>query len=156
MAGGLGVVTGAAAKSAAGALGLVDGWKLFTPIAPFTRAEQLAANQARGYAAEQIAEDMLKMRESWNNLSPEVTLRTQSGLVTRMDRMGRYPPNDEIGAAEIKGSATAPLTKAQREAHPEIEQSGATVVGKGKPAFPGGTVIPPTKVRVMRPWEDPE
>lgn len=36
-------------------------------------------------------------------------------------------------------------------AFPEIEESGAVVVGKGKPGFPGGTEIPPTKVDVVRP-----
>ena len=33
----------------------------------------------------------------------------------------------------------------------QIEESGAVVVGKGKPGFPGGTEIPPTKVDVVRP-----
>jgi filamentous hemagglutinin len=52
---------------------------------------------------------------------------------------------------EAKSSATAPLTKAQALAHPEIEKTGATVMGQGKPGFPGGTKIPPTKVEVVRP-----
>lgn len=30
----------------------------------------------------------------------------------------------------------------------EISASGATVVGKGKPGVPGGTVIPPTTVEI--------
>ena len=154
MGAGLGFVTGAGARSAANALGLVDGWKLFTPIGPFTRAEQLAANRARGYASEQSAGDMLKRRESWHSLSPQVTLRTQSGRKIKMDFMGLHPPNDQIGTVEVKGSDTARVRKSQRETHEEIEKSGATVVGKGKPAFPGGTVIPPTKTRVVRPWED--
>jgi hypothetical protein len=154
MGAGLGLVTGAAARSAAGTLGLVDGWKLFTPIGPFTRAEQLAANRARGYASEQLAGDMLKRRESWHSLSPQVTLRTQSSRKIKMDFMGLHPPNDQIGTVEVKGSDTARVRKSQRETHEEIEKSGATVVGKGKPAFPGGTVIPPTKTRVVRPWED--
>ncbi len=33
---------------------------------------------------------------------------------------------------------------------PEIEQSGATVVGKGKAPYTGGTKIPPTKVEIIR------
>lgn len=97
---------------------------------------------------------MLKRRESWHSLSPQVTLRTQSGRKIKMDFMGLHPPNDQIGTVEVKGSDTARVRKSQRETHEEIEKSGATVVGKGKPAFPGGTVIPPTKTRVVRPWED--
>jgi hypothetical protein len=92
MGAGLGFVTGAGARSAANAFGLVDGWKLFTPIAPFTRAEQLAANRTRGYASEQLAGDMLKRRESWHSLSPQVTLRTQSGRKIKMDFIGLHPP----------------------------------------------------------------
>jgi filamentous hemagglutinin len=52
---------------------------------------------------------------------------------------------------EAKSSATAPLTKAQQAAHPEIAQKGATVAGKNKPGYPGGTKIPPTNVQVVRP-----
>ena len=40
--------------------------------------------------------------------------------------------------------------------HPEIEKSGATVVGRGKPGYPGGTQIPPTRVEVVRPKPKPE
>ncbi len=29
--------------------------------------------------------------------------------------------------------------------------SGATIVGKGKPGFPGGTKIPPTRIEILRP-----
>lgn len=56
-----------------------------------------------------------------------------------------------IQCIECKSSATAPLTRNQKSAFPEIEQSGGTVVGKGKPGFPGGTQIPPNKVEIVRP-----
>ncbi len=95
-------------------------------------------------------------RKGWSDLSPQVTLRTESGRVTRMDHVGRPPPYDEVGLVDFKGSPTAPVRKSQRETYLEIEKSGATVVGKGKPAFPGGTVIPPTKVRIIYPWGDAE
>jgi len=52
---------------------------------------------------------------------------------------------------EAKSSATAPLTANQTKAFPEIEKTGATVKGAGKPGFPGGTQIPPTKVEIVRP-----
>ncbi len=47
---------------------------------------------------------------------------------------------------------TAPLIKNQQNAFPEIFESGATVVGKGKGIFSGGYKIPPgTKVMIIRP-----
>jgi len=55
---------------------------------------------------------------------------------------------------EAKSSATAPLTPNQAAAHPEIGQTGGTVVGQGKPGYPGGTQIPATKVQVVRPPQD--
>lgn len=42
---------------------------------------------------------------------------------------------------------------AAQNQHAEIEESGATVVGKGKPGYPGGTKIPPTTVEITRPPE---
>lgn len=52
---------------------------------------------------------------------------------------------------EAKASKTAPLTKNQKKAFPEIEKSGAVVVGKnGLPNYPPGTKIPPQKVRIIR------
>lgn len=54
---------------------------------------------------------------------------------------------------EAKASGTAPLTRNQAKAHPEIANSGATVIGKGKPGFPGGTKLLPTKVEIVRPKE---
>ena len=53
---------------------------------------------------------------------------------------------------EYKSSLTAPLTSNQKIAFPEIFESGATVVGKGKGIFSGGYQIPPgTKVTIIRP-----
>ncbi len=82
-------------------------------------------------------------------MATQVTLQTPSGVRTRVDMMG----NNESGVCivECKSSATAPLTKNQSLAFPEIEQFGATVVGQGKPGFPGGTFIGPTKVQIVRP-----
>ena len=45
-----------------------------------------------------------------------------------------------------------PLTNNQKIAFPEIFESGATVVGKGKGIFTGGYQIPSgTKVTIIRP-----
>lgn len=43
------------------------------------------------------------------------------------------------------------LTENQKVGFPEIEETGAIIVGKGKPEVEGGTVIPPTEVKVVRP-----
>jgi hypothetical protein len=80
----------------------------------------------------------------------EVTVKTDSGVKTRIDMMGR-DTDGEISCVECKSSDTAPLTKNQKAAFPEIEKTGATIVGKGKPGFPGGTKIPPTRVEILRP-----
>lgn len=80
----------------------------------------------------------------------EVTVKTDSGVKTRIDMIGR-DTDGEISCVECKSSDTAPLTKNQKAAFPEIEETGATIVGKGKPGFPGGTRIPPTRVEILRP-----
>jgi filamentous hemagglutinin len=82
----------------------------------------------------------------------QLTVKTQSGVRTRLDVVGKDAAGNFI-VAEGKASNAARLTKNQKKAFPEIEQSGATVVGRGKGAFPGGTKIPPTKVQVVRPNE---
>jgi len=69
---------------------------------------------------------------------------------TRIDMMGR-DADGNISCVECKSSETAPLTRNQKLGFPEIEKTGATVVGKGKPGFTGGTRIPPTRVDILRP-----
>ncbi|NML56732.1 hypothetical protein [Chryseobacterium cheonjiense] len=59
-----------------------------------------------------------------------------------------------INLTEAKSSSTAPLTKNQTAGFPIIQNSGGTVVGKGKPGIPGGTVIPPTTINVVRPKDN--
>ena len=60
--------------------------------------------------------------------------------------------NGNVVINEYKSSLTAPLTDNQKIAFPEISESGATVVGKGKGIFTGGYQIPPgTKVTIIRP-----
>lgn len=48
-------------------------------------------------------------------------------------------------------SSTAPLSGNQRTAFPSIAQDGGIIVGKGKLSYPGGTIIPPTQINVVRP-----
>jgi filamentous hemagglutinin len=70
---------------------------------------------------------------------------------TKLDLVGRDPVSSTIMLMEGKSSATAPLTSAQAVAFPDIAANGAVVIGKGKPGYPPGTVIPPTSVVVRRP-----
>lgn len=109
---------------------------------------QLEKNKKKGKAFEEASYG------EYSNTKPEaareVTLKTDSGVRTRIDMMGR-DTDGEISCVECKSSDTAPLTKNQKAAFPEIEKTGATVVGKGKPGFPGGTKIPPTRVEILRP-----
>jgi RHS repeat-associated protein len=110
----------------------------------------VSANAAKGAAFERNVVNATKATD--HKVAEQVTLKTQSGVKTRVDAVSKKT-SGEVRLQEAKSSATAPLTKNQKLAHPEIEKSGATVVGKGKPEYPGGTRIPPTKVEVVRPNE---
>lgn len=88
--------------------------------------------------------------EEMDESAQQVTIKTESGTRTRLDMIGR-DSNGDIVCVECKASDTAPLTRNQKQAFPEIEQGGGVVVGKGKPGFPGGTVLPPTRVDILRP-----
>jgi uncharacterized protein RhaS with RHS repeats len=107
------------------------------------RANKLAGDAFQSKVASQIKSENVLVAE-------EVTIKTASGVKTRMDIVSRDGQGN-IACTECKASATAPLTKNQAAAHPEIAQSGGVVVGSGKPGFPGGTVIPPQQVEVVRP-----
>jgi hypothetical protein len=109
---------------------------------------QLEKNKEKGKAFEDSKYD--ELRETTPEVGREVTAKTKSGVRTRFDMLGR-DADGNISCIECKSSDTAPLTRNQKLAYPEIEESGAVVVGKGKPGFPGGTVIPPTRVEIVRP-----
>ncbi|CAI8898792.1 Pyocin [Pseudomonas sp. IT-194MI4] len=109
---------------------------------------RLENNKKQGKAFEDASYD--KYSETRPEAAREVTVKTDSGVKTRIDMMGR-DTDGEISCVECKSSDTAPLTKNQKTAFPEIEKTGATVVGKGKPGFPGGTKIPPTRIEILRP-----
>lgn len=108
----------------------------------------IQANKAAGDAWSQAVGAELKATHEV--AVPEVTVKTQSGVRTRLDWVTKDAAGN-IGCVECKASATAPLTPNQAVAFPEIGNTGATVVGKGKPGVPGGTVIPPTSVEIKRP-----
>lgn len=85
------------------------------------------------------------------DIQPQITFKSSgpSGKRVRLDVVG----TDGAGAIRLtdgKASPTAPHTPNQTVVYPELEVHGGTVVGKGKGAYPGGTVIPPTKVDIIR------
>ena len=94
-----------------------------------------------------------RLSQTDDNVVDQITVKTQSGTKTRIDHVSTDRNTGAIKLTESKASNTAPLRKNQKLAHPEIEESGGTVVGKGKPPYVGGTKIPPTKVNVVRPNE---
>ena len=107
-------------------------------------------NRANGRAFER--QEFAKFSSKYNNAVEQITIKTPSGVKTRVDAIG-FDADGNIIIHEYKSSLTAPLTKNQKAAFPEIFESGATVVGKGKGSiFVGGFQIPPgTKVTIIRP-----
>ena len=81
----------------------------------------------------------------------QITIKTKNGVNTRIDCVAKCSKTGDIELIEAKSSATARLTKNQKKGYPEIENTGGTIVGKGKAPYVGGTVIKPTKVKVVRP-----
>lgn len=138
---------GGGESSSGGGGARVSGSQTQPSVSP---AGQLATNRAAGAQFEQQSIQALE-QQGVQDVSSQVTIRTQTGVKTRLDIMGRDPSSGELVCVECKSSDTAPLTPNQSAAFPEIGQSGGTVVGQGKPAFPGGTVIPPTRVQIIRP-----
>lgn len=120
-----------------------------SPTESAGRKPTIQDNAAQGAAYESKVGGELAATDS--QVSPQVTLETGSGTRVRMDFLSRNSQTGEVNLTEAKSSATAPLTKNQSKAFPEIEQEGARVVGKGKDGYPAGTVLPPSKVRIVRP-----
>ena len=111
-------------------------------------SEQLAVNRTAGAAFEQSVGNDLA--QSGFKIGQQVTIQTQSGVRTRLDFLTQDPLTGTMGCVECKASSTAPLTGNQTLAFPEIGQSGGTILGAGKPGFPGGMQIPPTNVQIIR------
>ena len=86
------------------------------------------------------------------HIQPQITIKSSgpSGKKVRLDAVGTDSTNGGVRLTDGKASATAPLTPNQTIVYPELELHGRTVVGKGKPPYTGGTLIPPTKVDVIR------
>jgi RHS repeat-associated protein len=109
---------------------------------------QVEKNYAQGKAFQDAV--AAKTAETDTDVVQNITIKTDSGTKTVMDVVSRDSSGNPR-LQEAKSSDTAPLTPNQRATHPEIKRTGGTVVGRGKPGFPGGTKIPPTSVDVVRP-----
>jgi RHS repeat-associated protein len=106
-------------------------------------------NAATGAAFEQkVVKDLAT--DGHTNIAQQVTIKAGNGVKTRVDAISTNA-NGQTALTEAKSSSTAPLTGNQRSAFPVIAESGGVVVGNGKPGYPGGTIIPPTKVNIIRP-----
>ena len=119
-------------------------------IKAISKKERLKLNKIKGDAFEK--ETLKELEKTQSGIVSQVTVKTQSGTRTRIDLLG-FDDNGVIKCTECKASANAPLTRNQKKAFPEMESSGGVVVGKGKDGFEGGTIIPPTKIDIIRPKE---
>ena len=131
---------------------VIDALQAGDKLVDAAKAARVSENAAQGAAFE--AKVVEQLGETQTGIVQQLTVKTQSGTKTRLDAAGRAAGGD-VALTEAKSSATARLTPKQKAAFPEIATSGATVVGRGKPGFPGGTEIPPTTVRVVRPDDLP-
>lgn len=111
--------------------------------------EQITKNKEKGELFAKKKTEEFKKRA--DNVENEITVKTDGGTKTRLDAIGYDKKTGEIRIQEYKSSDTAPLTKNQKKGFPEIETSGAEIVGKGKGEFSGGKKIPPTKIDIIRP-----
>ncbi|ONG80154.1 hypothetical protein BKK41_16095 [Bacillus cereus] len=114
------------------------------------RQKQAAINRTSGDKFEAELKSNLEGTGDYEKVVKQLTLETPSGIRTRVDLAAIDKVKGKIDLYEAKASLTAPLTKNQKAAFPEIEEFGAVVKGKGKPPLTGGTEIPPTKVEVVR------
>jgi len=157
------------ARAAGGILGAASTWRdlpralsapeVAEPLADseLSPAEQLAArrraqlkvNKAASAEFERGSEEKLKEQDL--EYAPQITVQTPSGARTRLDFIARNRITGEIMCIECKASEDAPVTTDQSHAHQEILRHGATIMGVGKPGFPGGMKIPPTQVQIWRP-----
>jgi RHS repeat-associated protein len=157
----LGGLSGFGLQIAAGAGGLVvaralmkGGFKkllakFLTKKGP-PRSSTIKANKAAGDAWEaNVVQSQLPRTQT--GIETQITIRSAgpSGKKVRLDAVGKDAAG-KIRLTDAKASPDAGFTKNQKVAYPELVTHGGTVAGKGKGAYPGGTVIPPTAVDVIR------
>ena len=116
---------------------------------PLSHSEQMDVNRQTG--AEFADKNSAKLSKKYSNAQREISIETPSGTRTRVDYIAQ-DKNGNLIIREFKSSQTAPLTKNQANAFPEIFESGGVVKGTGKGIFSGGFSVPPgTEVVIIRP-----
>jgi RHS repeat-associated protein len=110
---------------------------------------KVVENAKQGKQFEGVVTENLK-QTGHKNVAEQVTVKPNGGgKNVRLDNVSKK--DGQIKLTDAKSSATAPHTNNQKTGYPEIEKNGGTVVGKGKPGYPRGTKIPPTKIDIIRP-----
>jgi len=118
-------------------------------VKKLSKQEQIKVNKKKG--DEFANKETENFKQEANKVEKEITIKATDGTKTRVDAIGVDKKTGSIRIQEYKGSETAPLTKNQKGAFPQLEKTGGEVVGKGKGDFPGATEIPPTKIEIIRP-----
>lgn len=118
------------------------------------RKSILEQNAKNGAAFEKTVVQNLK-DTGHKNVQQQVTIKPNQAGAKNVRVDATSVKKGKINLTEAKSSSTAPLTKNQKSGFPIIQNSGGTVMGKGKPGIPGGTQIPPTKINVVRPKKNP-
>ena len=114
-----------------------------------SKLDILLRNQAQGKDFER--KSFSEFNNNFRQAQEQITVKTSGNIKTRLDAIG-FDADGKIVIHEFKSSISAPLTRNQKIAFPEILDSGATVVGKGKGVFIGGYEIPiGTDVKIVRP-----
>jgi hypothetical protein len=135
----------AAGKSPVGVAGNEGGKR------EYKKPSQLENNKLHGSDFEKIQKEILINEKGELDVEEQISVVTESGIKTRIDFFSKHPETGDIILSEIKSSKTAPFTRNQKKAFPEIETTGATVVGKGKGIYRKGVKVPSLKVRIIRP-----
>ena len=120
------------------------------PPISITKKNNVLANKAAGDAWEaDIVNNQLPLTQ--NNIQTQITVKSAgpSGKRVRLDAVGT-DAGGSVRLTDGKASPTAPHTPNQTVVYPELQTHGGTVVGQGKGIYPGGTVIPPTPVDIIR------
>ncbi|NEZ55010.1 hypothetical protein DXZ20_04775 [Leptolyngbyaceae cyanobacterium CCMR0081] len=86
-----------------------------------SKLNQLNKNKAQGNAFETLAKQ--KFQKTNVGVQTQVTIKAPSGTRTRVDLIGRDTKTGNITLGEAKSSQTAPLTRNQKKAFPEIAKS---------------------------------
>jgi hypothetical protein len=112
-------------------------------------ADRLAESRKAGNALRDAV--AAEKRGQGLEVATELPVRSaESGRLRYVD-VATKDKSAGVGLNETKKGATNGRNARQREVDAEIERSGGTIVGKGKPGFPPGERIPPTKTCVINP-----